>query len=42
MPIDLTVKNGVLVLPEGIMKGDVAVDEGKIVAVGSSAVFPKA
>lgn len=34
--VDLLVKNGTVVLPEGSAKADVAVSDGKIVVVGSS------
>lgn len=42
MSIDLIIENGTLALPEGVVKGDIAIDNGKIVAIGTSSVFPKA
>ena len=40
--IDLVIKNGSLVWPDGTLKADVAIDEGKIAAIGSSSSMPQA
>jgi dihydroorotase len=42
LPVDLVVKDGTVVTPSGSFAGGVAIDEGKIVAVGSSSAMPNA
>jgi len=42
MTIDLIVENGLLVFPEGVVKGDLAIEAGRILAIGSSTAFPRA
>lgn len=42
MAIDLVVENGTVVTPDGIAKTDIAIDGGRISALGSKSVFPKA
>jgi len=42
MIVDLVVKNGNIVFPDYIVRGGVAIDEGKVVAIGSSEVMPSA
>ncbi len=42
MPVDLIVTGGTIVTFQGSFAGGVAIDEGKIVAVGSSSVMPQA
>jgi len=43
MPVDLVVKNGKVVTPSGVMEsGAVAVEKGKIVALGSESAMPSA
>jgi allantoinase len=42
LTVDLVVKGGTVVTSEGSYSGGVAVDEGKIVATGSSSVMPAA
>lgn len=40
--IDLVVKGGTLVTPQTSLKGSVAINDGKIVAIGSDGVMPRA
>ena len=42
MTVDLVVKDGTIVTPSGSFVGGVAIDEGKIVGVGSSVAMPQA
>ncbi|HEV2225909.1 MAG TPA: allantoinase AllB [Nitrososphaerales archaeon] len=42
MPVDLVVKDGTIVTTSGSFVGGVAIDEGKIVGVGSSTAMPQA
>ncbi|MEM3021866.1 MAG: hypothetical protein QXH52_06445, partial [Candidatus Caldarchaeum sp.] len=42
MAVDLVVKNGKIVTSEGVFEGYIAVDEGKIVSIGSGAETPQA
>ena len=42
MELDLIVENGLVVLPDGALRADVAVRGGKIVAVGDGKIFPRA
>lgn len=42
MTIDLSIENGTVVTALGVVKTDIAVDSGKISALGSKSVFPKA
>ena len=42
MTVDLVVKNGTIVSPNGSFKGFIAIDDGKIVAVGEVASIPQA
>ncbi|MFQ6111275.1 MAG: amidohydrolase family protein, partial [Nitrospinota bacterium] len=41
MQADLVVKNGILVTPEGMSRGGVAIHKGKIVALGSDRALPR-
>jgi allantoinase len=40
--VDLVVKNGLIVFPEYTVRGAIAIDEGKIVAIGSGETMPNA
>lgn len=42
MPVDLLLNNGTIVTPRGEFRASVAVDEGKIVAIGSASSMPQA
>ncbi len=42
MPVDLVAKGGTVVTSQGSFVGGVAIDEGKVVAVGSSSAMPQA
>ena len=42
MVVDLVVQKGTIVTPEGSFEGAVAIDKGKIVALGSSSAMPQA
>lgn len=42
MAIDLVIKNGKVVTPERVLEADVAVDKGKVVALGEARIFPEA
>jgi len=42
MLVDLVIKNGTLVTPQNSFRGSVAIDEGKIVAIGSDDAMPQA
>ena len=42
MAIDLVIKNGKVVTPERVLEADVAVDKGKVVALGEGKIFPEA
>lgn len=42
MPVDVVIEGGTVVTPTGILETGIAVDEGKIVAVGLPANLPKA
>jgi dihydroorotase (multifunctional complex type) len=41
MPYDLTIRNGKLVTPHATYEGDIAVEGGRIVAIGKSDTLPK-
>lgn len=42
MVIDLLIKNGTVVNPEGVVKADVAISKGKIVGIGNKGLFEEA
>jgi len=42
MKIDLIIENGTVVTSTGVMKTDIAIEDGKISALGSRSVFPEA
>ena len=42
MPVEVVIKNGQIVSPEGIVSMDIAIDSGKIVAIGRADVLPEA
>jgi dihydropyrimidinase/allantoinase len=42
MTVDLVLKNGKILLPEGVFEGGIAIDEGKIVSIGKEGNLPTA
>ena len=42
MKIDLVIENGTVITSTGVMKTDIAIEDGKISALGSRSVFPEA
>jgi dihydroorotase len=39
--VDLVISEGMIYIPNGFVKADIAIDEGKIVAIGNSSSVPK-
>jgi allantoinase len=42
LAVDLVVEKGIIITPQGSFEGAIAIDKGKIVAVGTSTVMPQA